>query len=397
MPIQLKFKLQRVSKGIRYDKNLDDNTTDWMTWWYCGLYKNKQADSQPNVLVAFRKLSDGLLSDDVILKRLPLTALGQFRLGTVWRDGMCRTDAMFKPYNFHVDFSEGAWTHSSFFEAASAEESPPFELDQYPLPYDKDKNWFIEFPRPTGGKLIIPCIEFFSRCFGKSAELKRVLATYPWEGEKGDLNSRLWLPTGEEEEPDKWMVKLAPRLAKDDAVFVAHAKYCPHAKRVAKGIYSQLETQYDSQNKNPAFLKTQPWFEGPATLVASGLWLKDKQSFLALRIIGCSDPKGVPIIRDRVKTDNDYADDGGGAKDRLSIPGRTLSKHPDIIDMTGYDEPDHEADKIEIQDPDFVVPGERRVVIDSKRYRTELASGVRRKGTEPSEFSCGEPYGISCC
>lgn len=88
MPIQLTQQLKHVSKVVRLDGILSGNDKDWMAWWYCGIYKNRKADSQPNALVAFRELlNSNSLSDNIIYRLIPLTALGQVRVGTVWRHG----------------------------------------------------------------------------------------------------------------------------------------------------------------------------------------------------------------------------------------------------------------------------------------------------------------------
>ena len=51
-----------------------------IAWWYSGFYENRKDVSQPHVFVLFRKISEGMLSDEVIQRRLPLVALGQTRI-----------------------------------------------------------------------------------------------------------------------------------------------------------------------------------------------------------------------------------------------------------------------------------------------------------------------------
>lgn len=397
MPIPLKQELKRVQKVVTLKNSLFGNDMEWMTWWYCGIFKNRSAESQPSVLVAFRPLASGVLSDEMIYRRLPLTSLGQVRVGTVWKDSICVSEAVFEEAKFCVDFTKGRWRFSSFHEAIRRNGMLPFPQANYPLRHTKDMNWVVEFPFSAGGKLVIPCLEFFSRCYGRSEEVKRILATYPWHGEKGNHKSRLYAPLDEPEEAGKWKVKLRKRLVNGDVVFLAHAKYDPYTEKIAKDIYAQIESGYDPASKIPAFIKVGPWFQGPAIIKAKGIWFNDRKSFLALQVTGCSEPNGVPIIRARENTnqtgplpaDADIGSAWAGA------PERTLVQLPEIVDLTGDDEPDHGARSIEIQDPDFEVLGQPRVVIGARRDRAKSTAAARHKGNDASKFSSGEPHGGS--
>lgn len=395
MPIPLNHELKRITKEVRLKNNLFGNDTEWMAWWYCGIYKNRSAESQPNVLVAFRELSAGGLSDEVIPRRVPLTSLGQVRIGTVWKDGVCRSEAVFDIAKFLVDFTKGAWKFTSFLEAAKEGTPPPFRQSIYQLQYGADKNWLIEFPFSEGGKLVIPCLEFFSRCYGRSEELKRVLATYPWHGGNESHKGRLYSPLDEPEEPGKWKVKLRRRLVNGDAVFLAHAKYDPYTEYMAKSIYAQIESKHDPKNKNPAFIKVGPWFQGLAQIKAKGIWFDNGKSFLALQVVGCSEPDGVPIIRDRENTNKTgpIGEDADIGSAWAGAPERVLVQSPEIVDLTGDDEPDHGAPTVEIQDLDFEVLGQLRVIIDVRRDHAKSTAGAKSKGADASEFSSGEPHG----
>lgn len=397
MPIPIHLKLNQIKSAIRLKHNLLGNDADWIVWWYCGVYKNIAAQSQPNILVAFRQISSGQLSDDVILRRVPLTALGQVRIGTVWNQSRCHSEAIFDIEKFRVDFTEGSWKLTSFASAIESRTTPPYPQSIYPLQYKGDKNWLIEFKLPTGGKLLVPCLEFFYRCYGLSAELKRVLATYPWHGEKDAPNSRFFAPIDEPEEQGKWKVKLKRRLVNGDVVLLAHAKYDRYTELAAKSIYSQIDTQYDKENKLPAFIKVAPWFQGPAELKAKGIWFDEGRSFLALQVIGCSEPGGVLIARGRENTNKTdepaEGNEGGEGEAWAGVAEKVLRKPPEIIDLTGDVEPDHGAASIEIEDPDFEILGVRRVVIDIRKERVKGAAGKKSEAAEVSEFSSGEPYG----
>lgn len=396
MPIPLRRRLKRISKVVRLKDDLPTNHEDWIVWWYCGIYKNKQENSQPSALVAFRKLLDsGNLSDDATYRRVPLTALGQVRVGTVWRDGLCQAEVVLNSEKFTVDFTEPSWKLTSFHQTHEQGSPPPYPHSIYPLAYPKDRNWLLEFALPAGGRLLVPCLEFFTRCYGRSAELRRVLTTYSWEECQGQ---RLYAPLDEPEEPDRWKIKLRKRLVNGDVVLLAHAKYQPYAEKAVKSIYAQIEASYDPADRRPAFIEITPWFRGPAELKAKGIWFDDVdggRSFLALQIVGCSQPRGPQILRSR-ENDNtaiqlSHNDESGRAW--VGVPERTLIKLPEIVDLTGDVEPDPHAISVEIEDPDFEELGEPRIVIRMRNDRAKSTSGPKIKSADASAFSSGEPHG----
>lgn len=393
MPIPLKQELKCISKVVRLESALPRNDKDMLTWWYCGIFKNSEAESQPNVLVAFRTLlNSGNLSDEVTYRRIPLTALGQVRVGTVWRNGLCQAEVSLDTATFTVDYTEGNWNLTSFHQASGERSLPPYPRIIYPLKYAKDRNWLLQFTLPSGGKLIIPCLEFFTRCYGRSAELRRVLTAYSWEVSR---EKKLYAPIDEAEEPNKWKVKLRKRLVDSDVIFLAHAKYNTYTELAAKSIYSQIEANYDPADKQPAFIQVMPWFQGPAKLKAKGIWFDEGRSFLALQIDGCSQPDGVPIECDRENANNVLRPDESGEPGSAwaGTPERKHIKPPEIIDLTGDVEPDPHALSVEIEDPAFEELGEPRLVIKKIRERAQSSSGPRIKGTDALKFSSGEAHG----
>lgn len=394
MPFPLKHKIRRVNSVIRLKESLDAGDETLIAWWYSGFYKNRNDLSQPHVLVIFRKLSAGILSDDVIQRRLPMVALGQIRIGSIWADDLCRAETSFLAKEFPVNFSPGRWRFTSFADAERRHGLPPYPMDEHRLLLDKDKNSLLEFALPNGGKLVVPGIEFFSRCFGRSGELKRVLATYPWDGQGDTATSRLYAPLDTPEEPGRWQVRLRRRLHNGDVVFLAHAKYDPYTQFVAKGINAKLEASYDPKSKNPAFVDIGPWYEGPAALKVEGIPFNDGKSFLALRVLGMSDPKGGLVLRSRENSrDADKPAPEGSPESWAGAPERQLPKYPEIIDLTGDLEPDHDAGAIEIQDPVFEVLGEIRTVINVKPEQATTRAGAGGKNSDVSTVSGGEAYG----
>ncbi len=389
MSITLKRPLKR-NKAVRYNLR---HPGPLVVWWYCGLYKNQKDNSQPLVLIAFRKLlSLQKLSDEIIYQRIPLTALGQFRIGTVWEDGVCWESMTFDSQIFDVDFTPCGWTLTSFQHKYHHNLPPPYPPNIHPLLHEKDRNWLLEFHLKSGGKLIIPCLEFFTRCYGRSAELRRCLATYSWDEL---FYKRLYAPLNEPEEKGKWKIKLRKHLVHGDSVVLAHAKYCPYTRSVVKKIHSDIQVSFDSTGKNPAFIKITPWFDGPAKLQVRGIWFNDKRSFLALQIIGSSDPTGIPIWKDSESSGSIAVNEYAGDPTRPGVPIKRLTKMPDIIDLTDALPPDADAPLIEVEDPDFKVLGKPRIIHQLWRSGAQPRSDSPHKmvASEVSVFSSGDPHG----
>lgn len=395
MPIPFNLKIKPTAKTIRIDNPLKDSNSELMAWWYCGIYKNRKASSQPNILVAFREILDGNLSDNVILQRVPLTALGQITVGSIWKDGVCRSGVEFATEDFEIDFRSDGWRFTSVEHAFRNGTEPPYPLNIYPLHIARDKNWLIEFKLRSGGKLVVPCLEFFSRCYGRSQELNRILATYPWGGSTESCQRKLYAPLDEPEEPNKWKIKLRKRLRNGDATLLAHAKYDPYTEGKVKSIYAQIEINHNPENKAPTFITVAPWFQGPAEIRARGIWFDNNRSFLALQVIGSSDPDGILIIRDRENPNKREGEDsdGIGGEAWAGAPKKRLVRPPDIVDLTGDVEPDHDTSSVEVLDQDFVVMGIPRAIVDRHGKKITSKSGARRKGDDASAYSSGEPSG----
>ena len=379
-----------VSK-VRICNQLKHEKDELIVWWYGGIVKNYRAESVPWVIVFFRKLDENGNLGVFVSRKVALTFLGFLRIGTIWKNGECKSEVVMsaEQKKNYVDFSHGAWKIVSPMQAARLGSENPINQDDYPLPFPYDKNWLVDFPLPNGKNLLIPCTEFFVRYYGRSEEVPRVLATYGWD----EVNKRFYAPFDQPVALGSWPVKLKSRMYNSDIVFLAHMKHDQFTQLAAKSINSQIETSF--LNKEPcAFVQVGPWFEGKAQVLVSGLWINQGKTFLALRILGGSDPQEAPIQRDREnfnKTDGTAGAELGNPTD--GRPSRMLNKLPEIVDLTDDQEPDHGASSVEVEEPNFVVLGERRVVIDVRRNKSTNRPSIPRDGGDQKEFSSGEPHG----
>jgi hypothetical protein len=185
-------------------------------------------------------------------------------------------------------------------------------------------------------------------------------------------------------------------MRNDDVVFLAHVKYDDYARRRAKSIYGQVEaTMPASGTKNAyAFLKVAPWFRGPATLKVAGVQFNKGRTFLALQILGASQPQGNVVIRDRENPGGEGLDDSDQSGTSAGgLKTTNLRNLPEIIDLTSDDEPDHGSVPIEIIEDVFEVLGTPRTVIDRRRDAGNRGT-QRSPGSEDIRtVSPGEPHG----
>lgn len=402
MPIPLHRPYELLASQISLTDNLYNNGKPWVAWWYGGIYKNLRDQSQPNAVVSFREITSEGLSDSQILRQVPITALGQIRLGSIWENSTCKSQLVYESKTFKVSFTAGKWKFSSFSGSNSLNIELPYDPDTYPLYYAlRDQSKLIEFPISTGGKLVVPCLELFSRCYGYSQEVKRILTTYFWEVPEG-AKERLFAPINRPEVPNLWQVRLRERLCNDDITLLAHIKYDPYTLKRAKKIHADLETQFNrilkekngKLNTRPAFLEAAPWFEGDAELEVEGIWFNDTKSFLGLRITGCSEPGGLTIEGDR--TNNGKAKNSappGSPTSWNGVPRKIISHPPKPFDVTGFQGPDHASGTVDIKDPKMKILGKRRSVIHRQTEEASTTPGAVSEDVDSKKFSSGEPGG----
>lgn len=102
-------KLRSLSGKIRVFESLINRKNDLIVWWYGGLAKNSQPDSQPRPVVFFREIDSSGNLGEFDQHRVALANIGLLRIGTVWRNGRCHSEAVFQKERFKVDFTDGAW------------------------------------------------------------------------------------------------------------------------------------------------------------------------------------------------------------------------------------------------------------------------------------------------
>lgn len=401
-----KFKSIDAQKVAHLELNLPANM-HWMVWGYSGIEKNLKAKSKPLVLVIFRSIREnGQTTKTIECRNVSISYAGQLRIGSIWKrispaktlpNCECIQEIALKDKVFDIDFDDDGWELASFNPQQSNNQPYPAELYE-PL-YPNDKNWFLKFKLSSGGFLVVPCVEFFIRFYGRSAKLRNILISYPWE----ICEDRFYAPPSENEIEisEGWTVCLRKDLVNEDAVFLAHAKYDEHTRKVASEIYNQMLLSFSRFGPKRVFLAVKPWFYGKATIKAKGLEFNDTKSFIALNILGGSEPKGPLIHRSREneeikvsKTNQANKESEDSADAWLGMPAPLKVDLPDHANLIDHSEPDHGAQSIEVKDPPFEVLGKKRDVIRVVRIASNPSSSGKIIGAaEASAFSNGDTQG----
>lgn len=361
---------------------------DCVVWWYGAMRRNKKDRTLPLVEVWFRRLfSNGSLGP-FMRHSVGVTELALLQLGTVWNEGACRKQIALEEREFSIDFSPQGWRHVSQASAELPDGLIPAEL--FPLYFGLgDQSDLLAFRLVGGRQLLVPSLEFFSRCYGRSAEVNRILTTYGWS----EAESRLHLPVTEPVPRDVWAVKLPNKIYNDDALLVAHLKYDRHARLAAKKIYSQLDTQ-SFNSGGLAFPEIDPWFIGPATLIVQGVAI-NRNCFLGLRIVGVSEPEGPRIwsFRENPGPADQPAPEGApqaswpGGRDRLPSDIRPL------VNVTPTDPAGHDGDIAEVRNPVLRIVGARRTVVSQKLDVAKRKPGPPDPDQPSDQHSPGERQG----
>jgi hypothetical protein len=295
------------------------------------------------------------------------------------------------PTNLTAQYPEGA----SNAIAAGRVMAPEYVQSRY------EDSRLVKLTAPENCQLLLPCMEVFFRLYGRSGEVKRVIAGYPWDETDFGAKNRLYENLGEPRADNIWKVRLKRRAVNGDVVFLAHAEYDPFTAAAVRSIHAQIvaheANERDSETKSLCFPIIKPWFEGPATLKVAGVDLSETR-FLGLRILGSSDPDGALIKRDRVDRDKATVGMNEVESDKYiseAVRRIRLKLKPPIIDLTAEEEPDHGSAIVEVKDDLFQIIGERRAVIDRPvrvYQRTSRAINIPGEGDE-NQFAGGVEAG----
>lgn len=270
-PITTKPAPKRIKYQIPHPLAAD---RDYALLWYGGIKSGRGSDEVPYVAVFFKELSGGVLCGRWILKWAKATLLGQMRIGSIWRNGFSDRNIVFKQHHYVGMYSLEQWDDTISAGNVS------IAAHGYELPYERERSRLLQL-RSRSGILYVPCLEFFTRCYARDAEVNRALLTYNAD----EIKERLLLESPIESVMGAWPVWVPPRVPFADARLLAHLRHDDAAWNKVKRINAELDHQLRGKNLPYAFIPIGPWHFGPSQLKVEGIPLA-KGDFLGLRIVG---------------------------------------------------------------------------------------------------------------
>ncbi|BEM40378.1 hypothetical protein SME10J_41050 [Serratia marcescens] len=387
-----RYKVKPANRAIRIDA-LRDFQKPMVAWWYCGFSAPDKDSHQPKVKVEFRELNDDYtVKPSYTHKNILVSLLGHVTLGSIWQQGFCSWEIQFQNRTCTIPFPVGGWQTIRSADVPGGLFPPSLHRN-----YPGDLNWLLSLQTHQGNQLYIPAEEYFTRCYGASQEVRRVLATYNFAEV---VHERLYAPPDPEQEkecdPGIWPIRLRQKMTKADAVMLAYAKYTEHGYRTLASVHNQLRHQFTNMTRKamPAFIKIIPWHQENFRLTVTGLPFNDGQSFLALRITGASSPRCMGnIIELSMDIGNDY-ELPADADSKTAFDGALISTHiipPDVVNVTDDQNPDISIQKVIIETPGLTLIGDPSPVRDKVNRQAEYRSGKKRKGENAGGFSSGHP------
>ncbi|MCK0549413.1 hypothetical protein [Pseudomonas syringae] len=386
----------------RFQGALKKKIYDLLVWWYGGVWKNPKPGCVPLVDVVFRRLYPDGTVGTVEVVPVAMTHLGNIRMGSIWREGQGIADSTLESlpttavrfehgvtWRF-VQLRELAWRTAGEHDTSSAEAS----------------TWLVEIDLVTGETLLIPCVEFFIRSYGRNSESSRILATYPWETVKSrffyedsnpdatvpNIAASVSIPAPDFRPPVSKKVCLKNWVASGEAVFLWHMLHDPVTENACRGIYAELEAQFTGMSAGRAskgFLKAGPWFEGPALLEGKGKWVNGGQTFLCMRLTGLSEPDGPLVEIERSRYESDGTSDGGHYR-KAAV--RQLPQDQ-LVDLTDSMPPDVESEVLRLPDPPIKILGKRRPTKVTYRVRKGSVGTALPSTTDLPLLATGDAQG----
>lgn len=384
---------------------------EYVVWWYGQFVKNPFGHALPHVEVLMRRLHSDQSWGSFHLQSFGVTSLPQLRIGSVWREKRSSSQVVFDAREFSVDFADGGYEFVSQREHLARHGVPLVPESAHPLHnHEADPSQLLRLKVGPDRWLLIPCTEFFARCYGRSGKANRLLCQYDLESARTMMVSASSPP-----QAGLWPIKIHPGLYKSDAVLLAHLLFDPSAQRRVRHIYAGVESVRHQHQRSggadvakhddlsngsvlsywreaeSAHPKVHPWFSGQARLRVEGVDIGG-DSFLALRVTGCSLPTG-PAIEVEYDAALTKLDDGyDDAAEGNAVPAGSAPQGDKVAQLTDIVAPGSGLQALEILDPAFEVLGEPREV----RVRTAKSDhkpGPTIPATEADRFSAAERGG----
>ena len=251
------------------------------------------------VAVSFQRLDDE--NANPFHEQVSFSHLRALRIGSVWQNSRHVGEVGYDDLGLtEVDLCPSQWRIIS--ANTETQEGRPAPLNgRYRVSTKderKERSWLLEFRLSNNRRLLVPCMEFLLRCYGVSELIPRALTSMPW-----DEAVKLFFvnSTRETSTEGKWVIRPTERMRDGDRAFLGHILHTADGQQAAKSIADQCESE--SKNRELIFPRVKPWFSGKVPVSARGLWVREKRTFLALRMELLGEPTGPGIVAVKTKKD----------------------------------------------------------------------------------------------
>jgi hypothetical protein len=384
-----------ILRGALAIEGLPKDDREWATRWYLGIVRNPPGLSEPGVRLLLTQPPNSGENQRWKCATIGLTHLGQVRLSSIWKNGVLLRDHPMTPLTVKVSGSPESFALEPAIAVRRLSRlSPTFQEGQLlELPS------ILKVSCPNRDiRLLIPTIELFSRCYGRSQQLKRVLATLPFS----DAVRELIAPDCVPQKSGYWLITLAKNIPDEDELFLSHLKHDDTTgKRVRRlcGSFQSASVQGGAALVTPEVL---PWWSGNVLLSCLGINLtNDPGTFLVFRIDGMENPHGPPLQSDRENTNrvestdepHENASSSGWPRHR-----KAHQKNGDPSELVHTQEPSRMCKSRVVYDDPFSILGTPRHIERVERARSHSYAPPSQGVEEgPRALSGGAHRSLSGC
>lgn len=344
--------------------------------WHGGLQKNHSPNTVPLAEVMLRTLHPDNNFGSLVRQDVVISHLGSLRVGTVWKQGnLIGEIGMDRLRPQIVNFDPRSW------QLVTAKSASLFESYMQQLPKRSGSSWLIQLKTASGETILVPCLEFLTRCYGRSSETARLLVTYGLKTIQ-DLYFYEFNPN-----PERLLLKLERGVSIREAPFLAHAMYDDYTRNICQSLHNKLQAEFKPGTQ--AFIQVSPWFKGQGQIEGQGYWI-DEKTFLLLRVDGLSEPDGPPITVEYKRYTKDAAEQGtstGRPYSRKLPPGASTV----AVSITGTEAPNSKTSQT-VYDPPFRTLGTKRKLHHRKKFIPGQA-GRPVPGVEKDRLAPGDARG----
>jgi len=284
---------------------LPNDDVQRVVWWYGPILRNdSSAEDIPIVMVLFKKIENGVISDKSEMYQLGLPYLDIARIGSIWA-GKQKVVGNWTEYGeeaiskekFSFDLTKHEAQSISFLTKEQGHWIvPPFKYSLGKLSQKGQIYFFnstmLKLHSNNNKTVLIPSLEFMtSTWLPENHQLRDEIFT---------SNVDVFLHKNVKScmvKSDRYIIRLYNKKVRSTVKFLAYLTCNPITKQNISKLWSSLEKcNVDSNgkpypNRQPIVL---PYHPKKLNFTAEGIWLK-KETFLVLRIYKAPPPKGRDI------------------------------------------------------------------------------------------------------